>query len=104
MAFERSAECSTISTMKDWRAGMSKALTTPCSMLSPRTSAMLMWWVSVSTASVSDWSIAIVCVQTSTEWRLMRSTITPASGASRKVGICPTNPTVPSMSDDWVSR
>ena len=42
--------------------------------------------------------MATVCVQISTCLRSIRSTITPANGVSKNVGICPTKPTIPSSS------
>ena len=50
----------------------------------------------VSAASASDCTAARACVQTRTVRRFQRSTQTPAKGASRKVGIWPAKPTMPS--------
>ena len=60
--------------------------------------------VSVSAASTTDCNIANACVASSTCRRFQRSTHTPAKGASRKMGICPTNATVPSRIAEPVSR
>ncbi len=76
----------------------------PCIALSASISATVMRWVSVSAASASDCTMASPWVHTSTVRRFHRSTSTPASGASRKVGICPAKLTVPSSTDDFVSR
>ena len=104
MALERSPRSSTIFTMNDCRPGISNALITPCIALSASTSAIVMRCESVSHASKSDCTMASVWVHTNTLRRSMRSTMTPASGASRNVGICPAKPTVPSSSGDLVSR
>ncbi len=94
----------TICTMNDWRPGMSKALMRPWKQLRIRISVMLMRCESVSHASSSDWTMARVWVQMRTWRRSERSTITPASGASRNVGIWPAKLTVPSSSADFVNR
>ena len=54
MALPRSARSPTISIMKAWRPGMSKALTTPCMTLRNRISPIVMCPENVSAASRSD--------------------------------------------------
>ena len=54
MALGRSARSSTIWTTNDWRAGVSNALTTPCSACKIRISVTVMLPVRVSSASAAD--------------------------------------------------
>jgi hypothetical protein len=55
-------------------------------------------------ASANDSIIANVCVITSTRRSRHRSTSTPANGASRNVGNCPANPTIPNQNGEPVTR
>jgi hypothetical protein len=55
-------------------------------------------------ANSADWIIASTCVTTRIRWRFQRSTQTPATGARKKVGICPAKPTIPSSRAEPVSR
>ena len=95
---------STISTMNDWRPGISKALMSPWNTLSARISAMVMTMGERERSKRERLEAARACVQTSTLALIQRSTQTPAKGASRKVGIWPVKPTMPSSHADPVSR
>ncbi len=55
-----------------------------------------------SQAITSACTMASVCVKITSRWRLVRSTNTPATGARKKVGICPANPTTPNHHGDLV--
>ena len=103
IAFGRSAR-PTICTMKDWRAGMSKAFTTPSSPARTRTCDT--WTVpdNVIAARAKASSIMTACVPTMMRWRRQRSAAKPPTGARRNTGNCPMKPTSPNRTDDCVSR
>jgi hypothetical protein len=104
MALGRSARSSIISTTKACRPGMSKELIRPWKAASSSTSTTVMRPVSVSTASAADCAMARTCVTTRTRRRSQRSTSTPATGPSRKLGICDEKLTAPSRKAGCGSR
>ncbi len=104
MAFGKCCRSSTIWTTNDCRAGVSKALITPCATWRIRMCVTVMIPVNARIASADDCSIERTCVTTRMRWRSRRSTRTPAKGARISVGIWPQNPTTPSSSSEPVSR
>ncbi len=104
MALPRSRRSSTICTRKAWRAGMSKALTRPCTAMSTVISARLITPASVSAPISSACSARIACVHSSSLRRLRRSTQTPANGPIRNEMMLPVKLTSPSSSAELVSR
>ena len=64
--------------MKDWRVGMSKALTTPSAVARPITLQIEIVWVQVRIASANACSIERVWVNTTVRRRSVRSATTPA--------------------------
>ena len=82
MALLRSSRCSTISTTKACRAGMSKALISPWKALSQTMSHTVMRPASASAASANDCSMARTCVTTSTRCRFQP--VHPDAGKRRQ--------------------
>jgi hypothetical protein len=76
----------------------------PWKSASATTSGTVMTFSSASAANANDCSMASTCVHSSMRCRSMRSTSTPAKGASTKVGICPAKLTTPSSSAEPVRR
>ena len=103
MAFIRSA-LPTISTMNDWRAGMSKALTTPSSAERTKICQIRTVPVSVTAASASANSMDSVWVAITSRWRLYRSAAMPPSVENRKMGIWLQKLMPPSRTIEPVSR
>ena len=104
IAFDKSFLFSIISIRNACRAGISNALTMPCTIFSATIHSTVMRPVSVRAASANDSTIDTVCVIASDRRRSMLSTMIPAKGPSRNAGICPANPTRPSRSAEPVSR
>jgi hypothetical protein len=104
MALGRSLRSSMMSTMKAWRAVISKALTTPSSPPRTNTCQTAIRSVTTSTANTAAWSAARAWVTTMMRWRLSRSANTPANGTSKKSGMSLINPTTPNISSDFVKR
>ena len=103
MAFIRSLR-PTISTMKDWRAGISNAFTTPSSAASTKMCQIRTAPLSTNAASTKASSIAEVCVAITTRRRLYRSATIPATGENTNEGICEQNPIAPSRTELPVRR
>ena len=92
----------TISMMNAWRAGMSKALTTPRRAESTNTCQMRTVLVRVRNASAKASSIDAVWVAMTTWRRLRRSAAMPPSTENANTGIWPEKPTRPSSAEEPV--
>src|ERR1035441_5091719 len=92
MAFIRS-RLPTISTMKDWRAGISKEFAVPSRAERTKMCQMRTDPESVSAASTKASNMEAVCVAMTMWRRLYRSATMPPTADKRKTGICPANPT-----------
>ena len=100
----------TISMAKVWRAGTSRALTKPSSSAATNVIQRVMAPVATRTPTTSAIAAADDCVRKRMRRLSMRSTITPATGPSRRSGrywsaaVAPsTNPEPPSCSTSQVS-
>src|SRR5579872_3074136 len=82
---------------------MSKAFTNPSRPESTKISQTLTTPSSVMAARIKARIIESVWVAITIRWRGRRSTIAPAMGESKKIGICEEKLTAPSSSDDPVS-
>ena len=83
---------------------MSKALISPMQTLSTRTCQTATVPVRVSTARISAWHMARLCVTIIVRCRFQRSVNTPATGARKKLGIWLQKPTSPNRNAELVSR
>ncbi len=104
IAFGRSADASTISTTKAWRAGVSKEFTSPWKICSSTISVTVIRPLIASPARAADCSADNTCVMRRIRRRSQRSPITPPNGARIRSGICPANATTPSRNSEPVSR
>jgi hypothetical protein len=103
MALVRSSR-PTISTVKAWRAGASKALTKPSPTASRMTCQTCVWLLNESAAWMNASSMAAVCAATSRLRLETRSTMTPPQGETIRAGMAEAKPTMPRVHSEWLRR
>jgi hypothetical protein len=103
MAFMRSSLV-TSSWMRDWRAGVSKALIVPSRNASAMTCHSCTMPIKVSVAKSAAWRSEAVWVKSTTFWRSKRSAATPPRSVKSKTGRNCEKLTTPKLSADFVKR
>ena len=83
----------TMSTVKDWRAGVSTAVMMPSTSASTMMVLISILPVSVSTVRIAACIMQSARVTMKTERRSWRSAIMPAKGVMKKIGACETKET-----------
>jgi hypothetical protein len=101
IAWRRSSR-PTMSSVIDWRVGMSNALISP--MVNARQMISHTWIMcsSVSTARIADWIIAALWVISRNFRRSTRSATIPPNGVMKNTGMVEQNDTMPSSSLECV--